>query len=69
MQKAKTKKNKLKNRRQKKKRETTFLDRCMGVETQKHGGANKDLKADGGWGEDGFERASESPAGVHTVVM
>ena len=48
MQKENNQKNKLKNRT--KKGETTFLDRCVGVETQKHGGANKDLKADGGWG-------------------
>lgn len=41
----------------------------MGVETQKHGNANKDLKADGGWGEDGLQHASESPAGVHTAVV
>ena len=66
---SKNQKEQIKKQETKKKRETTFLDRCMGVETQKHGGANKDLKADGGWGEDGFERASESPAGVHTVVM
>lgn len=46
MQKSKTKKNKLKVRQKKGRGEgvATFLDGCMGVETQKHGKANKDLE-------------------------
>lgn len=54
MQKAKTKKTKLKNKTKKGGGETTFLDECMGVETEKHGNANKDFKADGRRGEDGL---------------
>lgn len=29
----------------------------MGMETQKHGAANEDLKADGRWSEDGLKCA------------
>lgn len=55
MQKAKTKK------RPKKR---TFLDGCTGVETQKHGEANKHHKADDGWGGGGLKHA-----GLHTSCV
>lgn len=57
MQKAKTKREQIKSK-------TTFLDGCTGAETQKHGKANKDHKADGGQGGDGLKHA-----GVHTSCM
>lgn len=67
---SKNQKNKLKIR-QKKKRETTFLDRCVWVWKLKNmEKANKKiLRRDDGWGEDGLKHASESPAGERTIAV